>query len=79
MKLSDKAYNILKWICMVALNAIGVFYKTIAIIWSLPYGNEVALTCSALALCIGTLIGISTAEYYKDKKNETVSETGAVD
>lgn len=79
MKLSDKAYNILKWICMVALNAIGVFYKTVATIWGLGYGNEVALTCSALALCIGTLIGISTAEYYKDKNHETVTETGAVD
>ena len=79
MKLSDKAYNILKWVCMVALNAVGVFYKTVATIWSLPFGNEVCATCAAAALCIGTLIGISTAEYYKDKKDETVEEVGAVD
>mgnify|MGYP000488208245 CR=1 FL=1 len=68
MKLSDKAYDILKWICMIALNAVGVCYKTIATIWGLPYGNEVCATCAAVALCIGTLIGISTAEYYRSKE-----------
>lgn len=73
MKLSDKWYGILKWVCMVALNAVGIFYKTISTIWHLPFGNEVATTCSALALCIGTLIGISTAEYYKDKRNEELN------
>lgn len=69
MKLSDKAYQILKWIALIALNAIGVFYKTIATIWQLPAGDEVCATCAALALCIGTLIGISTAEYYRTKED----------
>ena len=68
MKLSDKAYQILKWVALIALNAVGVFYKTIATIWNLPAGDEVCATCSALALCIGTLIGISTAEYYRQKE-----------
>ena len=68
MKLNDKTYQILKWVALIALNAIGVFYKTIATIWKLPAGDEVCATCSALALCIGTLIGISTAEYYRQKE-----------
>lgn len=68
MKLNDKTYQILKWVALIALNAIGVFYKTIATIWKLPAGDEVCATCSALALCIGTLIGISTAEYYRTKE-----------
>ena len=68
MKLSDKTYQILKWVALIALNAVGVFYKTIATIWKLPAGDEVCATCSALALCIGTLIGISTAEYYRTKE-----------
>lgn len=69
MKLPDKVYDVLKWVALIALNAIGVCYKTIATIWSLPYGNEVCATCAAIALCIGTLLGISSAEYYRTKED----------
>lgn len=65
MKFPDKVYDILKWISMVVLNAIGVLYKTLAAVWGLPYGEEVMTTCAALALFIGALIGVSTAEYRK--------------
>lgn len=67
MKLSDKVYDVLKWVALVALNAIGVLYKTIATIWGLPYGDEVCNTCAAIALCLGVLLGVSTAQYYKEK------------
>lgn len=67
MRLSDKAYDVLKWIALVALNAVGVCYKTLSLIWALPRGEEVMATCAALALCIGALIGVSTAQYQSDK------------
>ena len=67
MKLSNKTYDVLKWIALVALNAVGVCYKTLSLIWALPYGEEVMATCAALALCIGALIGVSTAQYRADK------------
>ncbi len=66
MKLSDKVYDILKWIALIGLNAIGVCYKALAVVWGWPFGEEVQTTCSTIALCIGTLIGISTAEYNKE-------------
>lgn len=65
MKLSNKAYDILKWLSLIVFNAIGVLYKTIAEVWSLPYGEQVMTTCAAVALFIGALIGVSTAEYRK--------------
>ena len=65
MTLSNKTYDILKWIALIALDAIGVFYKTIAGIWHLPYGDEVCATCAALAFCLGTLLQISNANYKK--------------
>ena len=65
MKFPDKVYDVLKWISMVVLNAVGVLYKTLAAVWNLPYGEEVMTTCAALALFIGALIGVSTAEYRK--------------
>ena len=68
MKLSDKTYDFLKWVALIALDAIGVFYKTIAYIWHLPYGNEILATCAAASLLIGTMIGISTAQYNKENR-----------
>ncbi|MBO4853810.1 MAG: hypothetical protein J5482_01520 [Oscillospiraceae bacterium] len=70
MKLSNKTYDVLKWIALVALNAVGVCYKTLSLIWALPYGEEIMATCAALALCIGALIGVSTAQYQAEKAAE---------
>jgi len=66
--LSNRAYDILKWIALIALDAIGVFYKTVAGIWHLPYGDEVCATCAALALCLGALLQISNANYKKKQE-----------
>lgn len=65
MKMSNNMYDILKWIALVALDAIGVFYNAISGIWGLPLGDEVLATCAALSLLIGTLIGISSEQYKK--------------
>ena len=65
--MSNKVYDVLKWIALVALDALGVFYKTIATIWGLPLGDEVLATCAALSLLLGTLIGVSSTQYNKKK------------
>ena len=65
MILSNKVYDVLKWVALIALDAIGVCYKTLAAIWGFPFGDEVLATCTAISLCIGALIGISTAQYNK--------------
>ena len=70
MKLNDKVYDVLKWLALVFFDAVGVLYKSMSTIWGLPYGDEVLATCSAIALFIGAVIGVSTAQYNKDK-NET--------
>lgn len=66
MKLPDKVYDVLKWLSLIVFNAIGVLYKTLANVWALPYGEQVMTSCAAVALFIGALIGISTAEYRTD-------------
>lgn len=67
MKISNKVYDVLKWIALIALDAIGVFYKTISVIWILPLGDEVLATCSAISVLIGALIGISSVKYHKNE------------
>lgn len=67
MRLPDRVYDVLKWLALVFFDAVGVLYRTLSVVWNLPYGEEVLATCAAIALFIGALIGISTAQYYKDK------------
>lgn len=67
MKLSNKAYDVLKWIAMVAIPAVGTLYFTIAGIWGLPYGEEIVGTLMAVDTFIGVLLGISTVQYNKTK------------
>ena len=68
--LSNKAYDVVKWVALILLDAVGVLYKTLSGIWGLPLGEEVLLTCSAVSVFLGALIGVSTAEYNKVKKAE---------
>ena len=68
MRLPDKWYDVLKWLSLVFFNAVGVLYKTLAAVWQLPYGEEVLTTCAAIALFIGALIGVSTAQYNKEQR-----------
>ena len=66
MKISNKVYDVLKWIALIALDAVGLFYNTMSAIWGLPFGDEVLATCTALSVFIGALIGISSAQYKKN-------------
>lgn len=67
MKIPDKIYDILKWVALIALDAVGLFYQTLSTIWTLPYGDQVLSTCVALSVLLGTLLQISSANYYRDK------------
>lgn len=68
MKLDDKIYNVLKYICQIALPAIGGLYFALSQIWNLPYGEQVVGTISAITACLGILLGISTYQYNKEDK-----------
>ena len=68
MKLPNKVYDALKWICLIALPALAVLYFTLAKIWGLPYGAEITATINAVALFIGALIGVSQISINKEDK-----------
>lgn len=68
MKLSDKKYDILKYIAQYFLPALGTLYFALAGIWGLPYGEEVVGTITAVDTFLGVLLGISTSAYNKNKE-----------
>lgn len=68
MKLPDKVYDILKWICLIASPAIIAFLTTIFTLYNIPNVEIVTGTIAAMATLIGALIGISSATYKKEGK-----------
>lgn len=74
MKLPDKVYDWLKWVALIALDALGICYQTLAKVWGWPYGDEALQTCCAISVLIGALIGLSTARYYADKEDNAGNE-----
>ena len=66
MRLPNHVYDILKWIALICIPAVATFYVALASVWGWPYADEVAKTANAVCVLIGALIGISTAQYYKD-------------
>ena len=66
-KLKDSVYDILKWITLICLPALGTAYVALAGVWGFPYAEEVSKTIMAVCTLCGALLGISTAEYNKTK------------
>lgn len=66
MKLSNKTYDILKWVAQYLLPALATLFLTLAGIWGLPHGEEIGGTIVALDTFLGVLLGISSAQYKKD-------------
>ena len=70
MKMSNKVYDVLKWIAMYFLPAIGTLYFALSGIWNLPYGEQVVGTITAVDTFLGVLLGISTAQYNKNTQKK---------
>ena len=66
-RLSNKVYDILKFIAQIVLPAAGTLYFALAGIWGWPYADAIAKTAAVVCTLIGALLGISTAQYNKDK------------
>ena len=68
--MSDKVYDVLKFIAQIVLPALATFYLTIAGIWSLPYGEQISGTIMAIDTLLGAILMISSTKY----NSNTVSD-----
>lgn len=66
MKMTNKTYDVLKFLAQIILPAAGTLYFALANIWGLPLGEEVVGTITAVDAFLGAILGISTAQYNKD-------------
>lgn len=65
MKLSNKTYDILKWIALVGLPALITFYGVVGAACSIPYTDTVLTIAVAFDTMMGTMLGISSNKYNK--------------
>lgn len=63
--MSDKTYNIMKWIVQYILPGLGVLYAIIAGAANLPYAEVVLAIVMAVDWFLGVILGISTSQYNK--------------
>ncbi len=69
MKMNNKVYDVLKWIAMYLLPALGTLYFALSGIWGLPFGEQVVGTITAVDTFLGVILGISSANYKKLSKS----------
>lgn len=57
--LPDKAYEILKWVALIALPAVAWLVGVVGPQWGLPHCGELVTTINAVGVFVGALIGVS--------------------
>ena len=65
--MSNKMYDILKYIAQIILPAIGTLYFALASIWGFPYAEQIVGTITAVDTFLGVILKISTDSYNKTK------------
>ena len=63
--MSNKVYDVLKYITMIVLPALGTLYFALAGIWGFPYGEQIVGTITAIDTFMGALVVILKANYDK--------------
>ena len=61
--ITNKVYDVLKWIAMLFLPALAILVKTVFLIWNIPYGDEISATIVAVNAFLGAVLGISNTIY----------------
>jgi chromate transport protein ChrA len=68
MKLSNKVYDVLKYICLIVSPALITLITTIFTLYHIPNVEVVTGTIAAVTTFIGALIGVSCINYNKGDK-----------
>lgn len=68
--MTNKVYDVLKYIAQIVLPAIGTLYFALAGIWGLPCGEQVVGTITAIDAFLGAILRISTVKYNKSLEAE---------
>ena len=63
MKMSNKVYDVLKWLTVVVLPALATFYSLLSETWNLPFSEQIPTTITGLSTLLGACLMISSSNY----------------
>lgn len=66
--MSDKTYDILKLIGLIAVPVI-TFLTALVDVWGIPYGPQIVATLSLIDVLIGAIVAIAKNVYDRKQKN----------
>jgi hypothetical protein len=61
--LTDKQYNLAKFLTVTVVPATGTLYFALAVIWNFPAGQQVLGTLLSIEAFLAVLLGISSKQY----------------
>lgn len=64
MKLKNETYDLLKRICTMWLQALATLVIALGKIWGWEYAPMVSATITAVATCLGTILNVSSSNYW---------------
>lgn len=70
MKMTNRTYDILKYIALIVLPAISALYFGLAQIWGWPYGEEIVGSIAVIDTFLGAILQISKDSYDKTEDTE---------
>ena len=68
MQMSNKTYDVLKWIALTLLPALTTLYGVIGATLGIPHTQDVITIAVAVDTCLGTCLGISSHNYNKGRE-----------
>ena len=66
--MSNKVYDILKFIAQIVLPALATLWAALGKIWGWPLVTEITATICAVDTFLGALLGISSMNYQKEQQ-----------
>lgn len=67
MKMSNKVYDVMKWLTVIVLPALATLYTVLADSWKLPYAEQMPTTITAISTFLGACLMISSHNYNKEQ------------
>ena len=68
--MTNRCFDIIRFLSEVAISAAGICYKAIAEIWGLPYGDAILATCAAVSTFLGIFTEWKRQTYNKQEEKD---------
>jgi hypothetical protein len=72
MKMSNKVYDVLKWVALIVFPAIVGLCTALSTIWGWPHGDKIVGTLAALEIFLGAILQVSNSKYKKTPSESEV-------